>query len=290
MPADDTVRLKGAPFQPSTIENIDSAMYRFLDEEMSLFTDSNEGFKKVPIIWSGAERVNQSKRDERVRDKQGTLVLPLLTVERTSVLKSPSKKGTVWANIIPTRDEKGGTIAVARRINQAKTSNFTNAHVKRKRGQINFPMAVEKTVYETVTIPLPVYVTVTYEITIRTEYQQQMNDLMVPFATTPGGINYILIRNGEHRYEGFIQESFDINNNYSSFSNEERRLETKINIEVLGYLVGHEKNQEQPNFVYRENAVEVRIPRERIVLNEIPEHKGGKYYGLPGVGVKDDKE
>ncbi len=32
-----------------------------------------------------------------------------------------------------------------------------------------------------------------------------------------------------------------------------------------------------------ENAVEVKIPRERISLNEIPDHEYGSYYGLSGL-------
>ena len=282
-------RLKKIPFEPSKIETIDAAMYNFLEQELDLSTTTNKGWTKAPVIWASAERMFQSKKDDRVRDNKGTLILPLITVERTNVVKSPSKKGSVWANILPTKDEKGGSIPVARRINQEKTSNFANAHSQRKRGQINFPINTGKVVYETISIPLPVYVTITYKITIRTEYQQQMNDLMVPFATTPGGINYILIREGAHRYEGFIQENFEHNNNFSSYTSEERKLETSINIEVLGYLVGHDKNQEQPNFSYRQNAVEIKIPRERIAFADEVETKTGRYYGLPGLNEEPDK-
>jgi len=290
MPTDqELARLKKIPFEPSKIETIDAAMYNFLEQELDLSTTTNNGWTKTPIIWSSAERMYQSKRDDRVRDNKGTLILPLITVERTSVIKSPSKKGSVWANILPVRDEKGGSIPVARRINQEKTSNFANAHSQRKRGQINFPMNTGKVVYETISIPLPVYVTITYQITLRTEYQQQMNDLMVPFATTPGGINYILIREGAHRYEGFIQENFEHVNNFNSFTSEERKLETKLNIEVLGYLVGHDKNQEQPNFSYRENAVDIKIPRERIAFADEVERKNGRYYGLPGLNEEPER-
>jgi len=290
MPTDqELARLKKIPFEPSKIETIDAAMYNFLEQELDLSTTTNNGWTRTPIIWSSAERMYQSKRDDRVRDNKGTLILPLITVERTSVIKSPSKKGSVWANILPVRDEKGGSIPVARRINQEKTSNFANAHSQRKRGQINFPMNTGKVVYETISIPLPVYVTITYQITLRTEYQQQMNDLMVPFATTPGGINYILIREGAHRYEGFIQENFEHANNFNSFTSEERKLETKLNIEVLGYLVGHDKNQEQPNFSYRENAVDIKIPRERIAFADEVERKNGRYYGLPGLNEEPER-
>ena len=279
-----TERLKELSFPSSTIENIDEAMLDYLENQLDLRTTTNRGWKKAPIVWAGSERIFQSKKDDSVRDSDGSLVLPLITLERTAMIKSPTKKGSVWANVLPVRDEKGGTIPVARRINQEKTAAFANRHAQRKRGQINFPTANERIVYETMTIPLPVYVTVTYEATLRTEYQQQMNELVSPFITTPGGINYILLNSKDnHRYEGFIQESFSYGNNLTSFATEERKYETKITIDVLGYLIGAGKNQDQPNVVIRENAVEIKIPRERIVFQDKPEHKNGRYYGLPGM-------
>ncbi len=46
-----------------------------------------------------------------------------------------------------------------------------------------------KIVYEELTIPIPVYVTVMYTIVLRTEYQQQMNDLVSPFISVTGNRN-----------------------------------------------------------------------------------------------------
>jgi hypothetical protein len=280
---DCTLQLKEIPFSASTIENVDMSMLSYLRDEMNLFSTTNKGWRKVPIMWASAERGYQSKRGEEIRDKQGTLILPIISVERTTVVKDPSRKGTVWGNVPPEADEKGGSIPVARILNQVKTSNFANADMQHKRGQLNFPRKNEKVVYSTVSIPIPVYVTVTYEITIRTEYQQQMNELMVPFVTRPGGVNYILLNSASHRYEGFIQQDFTQSNNLSDYSEEERKFETKIQVEVLAYLIGDDKNQIKPKFVYRENAVEVKIPRERVMLGEIPEHELGSYYGLTGV-------
>jgi hypothetical protein len=37
---------------------------------------------------------------------------------------------------------------------------------------------------------------------------------------------------------------------------------------VLGYLVGEDKNQTRPKIVVRENAVEVKFPRERVVVGD----------------------
>jgi hypothetical protein len=45
-----------------------------------------------------------------------------------------------------------------------------------------------------------------------------------------------------------------------------------INIKVLGYIIGEDKNQEQPKIVIRENAVEAKMPRERVMTGDEPEH------------------
>ncbi|MBT5638445.1 MAG: hypothetical protein HOJ16_07780 [Candidatus Peribacter sp.] len=280
------------PFAESKLENIDKAMLNYIDGILNLSVTMAEGFKKVPVIWASAERAYQVKREDGIRDKSGALIMPLITVDRTSVVKDPGNKGTIQANILPVNDAKGGSIQVARRIKQDKTSNFMNTKSKRKRGQLNFPsLKQNKVVYETISIPIPVYVTITYSVVIRTEYQQQMNELITSFITSPGGINYIILKDGEHhRYEGFIQQDYSFNNNLSNFSNEERKFETTIQIEVLGYVFGSGENQDQPKMVIRESAVEIKIARERTVLADELEYKNGQFYGLPGINPRDHEE
>jgi quinol monooxygenase YgiN len=133
---------------------------------------------------------------------------------------------------------------------------------------------------------MPVNVEVMYEITLRTEYQQQMNDLMLPFVTKPGTINYVLLKSEGHRYEGFIQEQYQSSDNLSDFSAAERKFETKITLKVIGYLVGEGKNEDKSHFSVRQNFVEVKLSRETVTLGEIPDHKNGAYYGLPGVDAE----
>ena len=36
----------------STIEDIDFALYEYINEELDIFTETNEGFKKVPVLFS----------------------------------------------------------------------------------------------------------------------------------------------------------------------------------------------------------------------------------------------
>ena len=255
-------------YEPSTIETVDMAMFEWLNEEMDLHTTTNRGFKKVPVIWVSAERAYQSKRSKEMRDKEGALILPLISLERSGFSKDPANKGVAWGNIPPQGDVKGGSFEITRVINQGKTANFANADSKRRTGQINFPTKNEKIVYETITIPFPVSINANYVIKLRTEYQQQMNTLLQPFMTRTGNINYFKVKKDGHVYEAFIDSDFTSDSNVEDMGEDARMYESQISIRVLAYLVGEGANQEKPSIVRRENAVEVKIPRERTMLDE----------------------
>tara|TARA_R110000824_G_scaffold247867_1_gene436918 strand:- start:4845 stop:5663 length:819 start_codon:yes stop_codon:yes gene_type:complete len=255
-------------FEPSTIETVDMSMFEWLNETMDLHTTTNRGFKKVPVIWVSAERAFQSKRSKEMRDKEGALILPLLSLERAGFEKDPTKKGVAWANIPSVTDVKGGAFTITRQIKQDKTANFANADSKRATGQINFPRKNKKIVYESISIPFPVSINANYSVKIRTEYQQQMNDLIQPFMTRTGNANYFQVTKDGHVYEAFISSDFTSESNVEDMGEDERMYEAVIDIRVLAYLVGAGPNQEKPTVVRRENAVEIKIPRERTMLGE----------------------
>lgn len=265
---EDNNRKTVVTFEPSTIETVDMAIYEWLNESMDLHTTTNRGFKKVPVIWVSAERAYQAKRSKEMRDKEGALILPLLSLERSGFEKDPNNKGVAWANIPEAADIKGGSFTITREIKQDKTANFANADSKRKTGQINFPRKNDKIVYETISIPFPVSIIANYSVKIRTEYQQQMNDLIQPFMTRTGNANYFKVEKDGHVYEAFIESDFTSDSNVEDMGEDERMYESVVGIRVLAYLVGSGPNQEKPTVVRRENAVEIKIPRERTILGE----------------------
>jgi len=268
--------------QPSNLENIDLAMFNWINEKLNIFSNSNRGWEKVPVLWTSAERAFQSKRDKSLRDKEGALILPLITVERISVEKDLSFKGSLQSNIFPINDAKGGSVDLDRVINQTKTKNFQDADAKRNYGQINFKVAKKnnKVVYTYRSIPMPVYVTVMYKIMLRAEYQQQINELSQPFMVATGGINAFIMREAGHRYEGFMQKSYGQDDSVANMEEEERMYQTSVEIKVLGYLIGGADNQKTPQIVERENAVEVKLPRERVIVGDTPPWANGKYLPL----------
>lgn len=255
------------PFQPSTIETVDYAIINWL-KERNIHATTNKGFKPVGVQWVTPERAFSVKKSKDSRDSSGALMLPIITVERTGMTKDLGKKGGWYGSIPPHPDHKGGAITITRRIGQNRTAAFAAAEAKYKKGQFNYPRPNKKVVYETITIPTPVYIDVTYKVSIRGEYQQQMNEIVQPFIATSGGINHFVVKHEEHKFEAFMQSDFAQESNVAEIGEEERYYQTTFDIKVLGYLIGGGKNQESPNFVIRENAIEVKIGRERVILGD----------------------
>ena len=237
MPHDEKVKdaaLKEISLMPSTIETIDEAMFVYLSETLNIHSTTNKGWKKVPTIWASAERAYQ----------------------------------VAWSHIPPINDPKGGFITVARTINQQKTANFKNAYSFKRYRQNNFPSEKDLTVYNTMTMPMPTYIAVTYSIGIRAEYQQQINEILTPFVTKTGQINNFFITSEGHGFEGFIQSDFSQMNNSSNMGGSERSYETTISVRILGYLLGEGSNSDRPKIAVRENAVTLVQARERTSLGE----------------------
>ena len=264
--------LKEITFMPSTIETIDFALYDWLNEDLNIFCTTNGGWKKVPLIWSMPERSFQVKNNKDLRNSDDIFTFPVISIERKTVIKDPQMKGIAWAHIPRINDAKGGTLSIARRIKQEKTSNFADADAKRRFGQKTYPFKNEKVVYETITVPLPTYIVSTYAITITTEYQQQMNEIFTPFMSYTGQINNFFINRDGHRFEGFVDGQFSLDNNIANLEQEERKYKTVVNLKILGYIMGADKNDDQPKITIRESAAEIRFTRERVIFGDKKEY------------------
>ena len=266
---------------PSSFETVDFAMFDYINDKMNLSCDTHNGFEKVPVIWAGTERSVQVKKSADGKDLTNSLIYPIISIERVSVNKSNESKGKYFANLPSFNDGKGGVITRGKIINQEKTSNFANADMgKRREGVINFPMETrnKKIVYQTITIPQIVYSEMKYKIEIVSNYQQHMNTLMVPFLARSGTVHRIMLERDGHKYEAFIEQPFEQKNNTEDMSEEARTFQTVINVKVFGYTSSAMENDELPYVTKRENPVEFKMPRERVVLGDEPDFPGfGRY-------------
>ena len=256
----------------STIETIDYSIMSWLKEDLDMKARTNEGWKAVPVLWQAPERAYQIKNNRELRDDSGALKLPLISIERTGITKDPARKGSFQAHLY-SKDKNGriGRMVIAKKIVQDKTRNFAVVGNTRKENftsgsmQKYFPRVNKKVVIQSLSIPIPVYVNVEYKISIKTEFQQQMNDLLSPFMARTGQINAFTMKRNGHLYEAFIDQGFTHSNNVNNLAEEVRMFSSEVTIKVLGYLIGEGENDDRPIVRVDENVVEITFPSESIV-------------------------
>jgi hypothetical protein len=271
----DTASLREIGILASTIETIDYAMVSWLKESIKPFANTNEGHIDVPVLWQTPERSYQIKNDLGLRDDGGALKLPLLSIERTGMTKDPNKKGGFQAQVYSkNRDGRPGRWVIAKRIVADKTRNFARVEGQRRnltgKAQPYYPRINKKIVIQSLSIPIPVYVNVNYKIVLKTEYQQQMNELVTPFVTRTGQINSFVLKRNGHLYEAFIEQEFTHSNNIANLEEESRQYNTDINIRVLGYLIGEGDDDDRPIVRIDENTVEYAFPSESVLPAGLP--------------------
>tara|TARA_R110000824_G_scaffold80365_5_gene202176 strand:+ start:24924 stop:25802 length:879 start_codon:yes stop_codon:yes gene_type:complete len=257
----------------SDIENIDSSIMSWVKDDLRLSAITNEGFVETPVLWQVPERAYQIKHNKSLRDDSGAIKLPVVSIERTGIAKDPARKGGFQAQRYSDRgDGRTGRMVIAREIVEDKTRNFAVAAGTRTNTSGSLqqwsPRVNKRIVIKTLSVPIPIYINVEYKIYIKTEYQQQMNDLIAPFMTRTGQINSFIMRRNGHMYEAFIDQGFTHNNNVSNLGEDLRSFSSEISIRVLGYLIGEGKNDDRNIVRIDENVVDYLFPQEGIVTED----------------------
>jgi hypothetical protein len=70
---------------PVGIEDIDRAIFTLFDKKLAFETKVNSQTTRVPVIFASGERFALTRRDNPLRDKNNTLILPLISIKRGSI-------------------------------------------------------------------------------------------------------------------------------------------------------------------------------------------------------------
>lgn len=254
---------------PVGIEDVDVALFNLFEKEISLKVSSdNVTPKKVPVIFASGEKWAMLKKRRALRDNNNSLILPLLTIMRNSV--SQDSASDIAGRGI---NQQTGEIVIRRRldksdrnfqnlINRFLLRNQKNVATNERRPHLDDQVLTDRTVgedadeqfvldgawladvkskniYETIVIPAPQFCTLSYEVTMWTQYTQHMNQLLeqimssfLPQANawrldTPKG--YWFIANVDNN-------SYDPENNYDDMSQDERIIKYKFAVTVKAYV------------------------------------------------------
>ena len=237
--------------EPSGPEDVDRAFFEYFNSQLPLFYKDSESSGqqlRVPVIFSTGERFAVGSKKEPNRDKNGALMLPLVSITRSGIEQEHTKGGGVSDRfnemVVRNRISPGDPVYQAAmnalNLKNTKFSNSSNTTNTSARDDLLSPNLKTGHIYEVFVIPSPKYYTVKYEVTFWGQYMQQVNSMMTSLMGSyiqPGGRTARIESKKGYWYVAYFDQAFNIDNNFSDFSENERVIKATIAAEVPSYLV-----------------------------------------------------
>jgi hypothetical protein len=262
--------LKGDLTIPSCgIEDVDVAMFNLFEKEINLYVGGNEDVeaRKVPVIFAAGEKWALLKKGKPIRDRNNSLILPLITIMRTKI--EQNMKDDINGRGI---NQQTGEIVVRRRLDKSDRSyqnlinkifinNQTNVAVNpedpsvltqvttdREIGQLQDETFVKSgallqghrknNIFETIVVPSPQFYTVKYEVVVWAQYTQHMNQLAEKLMSSflPQGQCWKLTTPKRYWFIASVDGGIDSETNFDDMASGERFIKLKMNITVPAYV------------------------------------------------------
>ena len=142
-----------------TLKDIDTTVLSHVKNIMKPTIKEANEIIKVPVLWANEERWKNVRKNGVLRDKNGSLMLPLIVIKRTD---------TSFSDDMPLsfdHDVEGKYIKVVRSRKWSKDNRYDRFSV-----QTN-----TKPAYETITTGMPDFVVCNYQFVVLTSFMEQMN-------------------------------------------------------------------------------------------------------------------
>lgn len=255
---------------PVGIEDVDLGIFNLFDKEIkfAISGKNSSELKKVPIIFAGGEKWAFLKKNRPMRDKNGALILPLITISRQNITQSPNDDITGRGI-----NQRSGEIVIRRKLDKSDRGyqNLINRiYLKHQSGlavpstegdenQLTTARAIgdlsddgiiedggfllgnrKNNIYETIVIPTPQFFTANYEITIWTQFITHMNQILETLMSSflPQTQGWKLESTKGYWFIATVTDDvFNAETNFEDMSNAERLIKYKINIRVPAYLL-----------------------------------------------------
>ena len=149
-----------------TLKDVDTAVLSHVKSVMKpMVKEANETFK-VPVYYGNEERWKAARKRGVLRDKNNSLILPLIMLKRTEVSRN-DLSGQSYSH-----DIKSKYINVVRNARWSKDNQYDRFSVQQG----------VKPVYENMVTGMPNYSDITYEFILWTNFIEQMNPLVEAFV------------------------------------------------------------------------------------------------------------
>lgn len=241
------------------IEDVDMSLFNLFDKEIHAQCGGidNSEVKKVPVVFAAGEKWALLKGGRPIRDRNNTLILPLITIMRTD-LNQTASEDIAGRGI----NQQIGELVVRRRldksdrdyqrlINRLLVQNQDNiaASTSQKSGDLSTSKEardgalltpnVLKNVYETIVVPTPQFYTAKYQVTIWTQYTQHANQILEKIFSSflPQGQSWRLDTPKGYWFVAKVEDgSFAIETNFDDMSQQERYIKHTFSVTVPAYF------------------------------------------------------
>lgn len=251
-----------------TIEDVDKAVFKLFDSDLQLTVTQRGEQKTIPVIFATGERFALVKRLKPVRDSEGAIILPLISIRRSGMTQSKSQTGRgqdtgdmVIKKRLDSSDRRYQTIV--NNLNLVNQKNVVsdkriidNEDPKRNvdpgfvgsRDYTSGPVQADlfprigSNIFEIITIPFPKFYGMTYEVTFWTQYTTHMNSLLeqtILSYQAPGN-NFKITTDKGYWFVAYVDDEFADGTNFDDFTDQERIVRYTFTLSVDAYLVANQ--------------------------------------------------
>lgn len=223
------------------VEDLDRAMFELFDKQIPLFYDLHGEKKRVPVIFATGERFAILKRKRPITDRNGTLILPLISITRGAIDNVPQKgiaNNQMFPHVITKRLSRKDL--EYRQLNNYEGLRNINGEDEESDPDLSLKPRLTKNIIETIEMPAVKYFSSTYEISIWSSFTQQMNKLieaiMYSYTLNPGQQLRLESDKG-YWFSAFVDSSLSQDTNYADFTDAERYIKYNMTINATGYII-----------------------------------------------------
>ena len=251
------------------VEDLDLAVFNLFDKQIPLYYDLHGEIKKVPVIFATGERFALLRRKQPITDRNGALILPLVSITRSSLENVPPKgiaNNQMFPNIVTKRISQKDLV-YRQQQNIEKLKNVKGEDLSQD-GDLSLQPRTEKNIVETIEMPPIKYFGANYEISIWSSFTQQMNKLleaiMSAYTLNPGQ-QFRLESDKGYTFSAFVDSSISQDTNYNDFTDAERYIKYNMTISTTGYIIA-------PNILGGKTALRSFMSAPEVSFDVLEEH------------------
>lgn len=222
------------------IEDVDRAMFRLFNEDLPFYFEQDGDMKRIPCIFGGGERAMVLRRKEPLRDRQGALVLPLVSILRSGIDQTAEKAIGPGTGSLTLKKRLAPEDKHFKRLaNQSGLKNQDGLLSTVGPSQTSLQLTT-KNAYEIITMPNPRFFTATYEITFWAQYLQQMNNIIEAFITSYNNStarSFKIETEKGYWFVATVESGLNDSNNFDGYQDDERVIKTSLTMTVVGYII-----------------------------------------------------